>query len=123
MPVYITNRMYLPQDGVERVLAYVGGTEPLDFNTVQPMPWDLTGQEARDWCSAFWGTEENAVHAELMGNILTFRTADTPPLAWLKEVSAQFPQYEFTLDWFYDDLPEWYQCVVRGGKVQYINGV
>lgn len=50
MPVYITNRMYLPQDGVERVLAYVGGTEPLDFNTVQPMPRDLTGQEARDWC-------------------------------------------------------------------------
>ena len=56
MPVYITNRMYLPQDGVERVLAYVGGTEPLDFNTVQPMPRDLTGQEGRDWRSAFWGS-------------------------------------------------------------------
>lgn len=123
MPVYITNRMYLPRDGVERVLEYIGGAEPLDFNAVQPMPRDLTGQEWRDWRSAFWGTEENAVHAELMGNILTFQTADTPPLGWLKEVSKQFPQYEFTLDWFYDDLPEWYQCVVCGGTVQYINGV
>lgn len=120
---YVINRLYLPLEVKDRVRTYLGGADLLDFNAVQPKPQQLTGQEGRDWCSAFWGTEENASQAELIENILTFRTVDTPPLVWLKELSMLFPQYEFTLDWFYEDLPEWYQCVMRGGKVQYINGV
>lgn len=119
MAFCITNRLYLPLEAAEKVLDFIGGAEPLDFNSVQPVPNNLTPAEKKEWCAAFWGTEENAANAELEANILTFQTADAPPVVWLQELSAQFPSYDFTLDWFYDDRPDAGQYVVRGGKVQY----
>ena len=122
MAVYVTNRLYLPREGMAQVLDFMG-VAPLDFNSVQPAPKGLSDEERREWQSAYWGTQGNAVRSELVGNVLSFQTEETPPLAWLRELSAQFPQYEFTLDWFYDDMPDVCQTVVRAGKVRYMSAL
>ncbi len=123
MDGYVMNRLYLPRDGGGRIADVLGGSGRIDFNAAQPVPAGLTEEERQEWCSAFWGTGSNAANVSFLDTVVTFYTEEAPPLAWLLEVSRLLPQYEFTLDWFYDAMPDWYQCVVRGGKVQYVNGV
>lgn len=123
MNPYVTNRLYLPRSGHDGIAALLGGCGRIDFNAVQPVPDGLAEEERREWCSAFWGTSSNAVNVSRTGTVYTFQTEETPPLAWLLDLSRQLPRCELMMEWFYDDMPEWYQCVVRGGKVQYMNGV
>lgn len=119
----ITNRLYLPREEAARIAPYLGGMDQaVDFNALQPAPKELTGQELRDWCSAYWGCEENAWDTEWLGTIVTFHTMDTTPAVWLEELSRLFPQVELTLDWFYEGRPEdWNQCVIRNGFTTWQN--
>ena len=54
-----------------------------------------------EWQSANWGTKWDACEARVKSTKLRvnvwFATAWAPPLAWLKNVSAKFPNLTFTL--------------------------
>jgi len=86
-------------EGVEEIV-YV------DFEKIIPMPDDLSAysdpyheiSNDRMWRTINWGTKNNTIDSEVEGNQISFWTAWAPAAPVICELSRQFPNVRFVVE-------------------------
>tara|TARA_Y100001963_G_scaffold131404_1_gene188720 strand:+ start:2223 stop:2696 length:474 start_codon:yes stop_codon:yes gene_type:complete len=112
MPNHTANKLTVngPSDAVTRFkLENAGDEEFLSFENVSPTPSEMLGDNAikdglmPDWYTwrvDNWGTKWDAYDTgEWEGDTITFFSAWSPPIEWLREVAKKYPDLAFTLDY------------------------
>ena len=112
----------------EKAEAVVDGVETaLSLNNLHPLPKELEGTESTeknnwyDWQIQNWGTkwDVEAVLEEEGEDYLnySFDSAWTPPIAWLKKVSADFPTLRFVLKYDEEGMGFFGRAIAQNGEV------
>lgn len=126
MPNVCDNRLAIsgpPNAVLELVRSVEGPEEPFDFETLIPVPAEMSGPDAQqpgesglplwyEWARTHWGVKWNAWGGRRQGYGRTgrvryrFFTAYGPPDAFLDHVAAKWPQVTMRLEFSVELLGE-----------------